>query len=70
VDDMNKWQDEAEPMNSSVEQAVGVSMGSDNMQTRDDDGQLAGWIPALVLLALILLSPFIYDAVSVLTRIP
>jgi hypothetical protein len=39
------------------------------MQTRDD-GQLAGWLPVLVLLSLILLSPFIYDAVTALTHLP
>jgi hypothetical protein len=67
---MTKWKDDAEPMNSSVEQAVGVSVGSGETQARDEDGQFAGWLPAMVLLALILLSPFLYDAVAALARVP
>jgi hypothetical protein len=70
VDDPNEWNDRTQPSYRGVDEAVSVGLWSDDVQARDEDSQLVGWLPAVVLLALILLSPFVHDAFVAIAHIP
>jgi hypothetical protein len=70
VFDKNEWSSESELLDREFEQPAGIAIDAVQTETRDEGSQIAVWLPALLMLVLILLSPFLYDGISALIHIP